>query len=262
MSADLGQIEYIFSDKTGTLTQNVMKFKRCSTGGQIFGEVDAASKKLLTPAQLAVRYAADVFGFCQLAGKLLLFNDKRYKFSMAAHKILPEPGSTNTRRSSGYCLLTVLRSPLGSHNPSHCISLSLPLASFEWQRVVDAPPLTTLRHIVSDSTQGAAALDFALCLALNHTVMLEVDPKTGAKQMQAESPDEEALVDGAKVRRRGPGRYRRLLLMDRFSVYKGEVVGEFFSPRDCGKAGVAPCRRLSSGFPTTGTHSLSSPNPI
>jgi len=34
---DLGQIEYIFSDKTGTLTQNVMRFKRCSVDGMLFG---------------------------------------------------------------------------------------------------------------------------------------------------------------------------------------------------------------------------------
>lgn len=31
-------------------------------------------------------------------------------------------------------------------------------------------------------------------------MVLEDDPKTGKKQMQAESPDEEALVDGGKVR--------------------------------------------------------------
>jgi len=34
---DLGQIKYIFSDKTGTLTQNVMQFKRCSVDGMMFG---------------------------------------------------------------------------------------------------------------------------------------------------------------------------------------------------------------------------------
>lgn len=35
--SDLGRIEYIFSDKTGTLTQNVMRFKRCSVDGMVFG---------------------------------------------------------------------------------------------------------------------------------------------------------------------------------------------------------------------------------
>ena len=34
---DLGQVKYVFSDKTGTLTQNVMKFKRCSVDGLVFG---------------------------------------------------------------------------------------------------------------------------------------------------------------------------------------------------------------------------------
>ena len=34
---DLGQVDYVFSDKTGTLTQNVMGFKRCSVDGMVFG---------------------------------------------------------------------------------------------------------------------------------------------------------------------------------------------------------------------------------
>ncbi|XP_066840113.1 phospholipid-transporting ATPase IK isoform X1 [Anser cygnoides] len=37
LNDQLGQIEYIFSDKTGTLTQNIMSFKKCCINGTVYG---------------------------------------------------------------------------------------------------------------------------------------------------------------------------------------------------------------------------------
>jgi len=45
---EMGQVRYVFSDKTGTLTQNEMRFARCFIGNKDFGEfrLDVAMRQM------------------------------------------------------------------------------------------------------------------------------------------------------------------------------------------------------------------------
>ena len=39
LNEELGQIQYVFSDKTGTLTQNIMTFNKATIGGRSYGDI-------------------------------------------------------------------------------------------------------------------------------------------------------------------------------------------------------------------------------
>ena len=48
---DLGQVGYIFSDKTGTLTRNIMDFKYMLIGNEFYGDEDVFEQTKVAEAQ-------------------------------------------------------------------------------------------------------------------------------------------------------------------------------------------------------------------
>nr|XP_045622548.1 probable phospholipid-transporting ATPase IA [Procambarus clarkii] len=48
LNEELGMIKYVLSDKTGTLTCNIMEFKRCTIGGTVYGMDDGSCQDLVT----------------------------------------------------------------------------------------------------------------------------------------------------------------------------------------------------------------------
>ncbi len=66
INEDLGQIEYLFSDKTGTLTENEMIFKQFSINGIIYEERNGSLYELYSNIPINILENKDIFNLIQI----------------------------------------------------------------------------------------------------------------------------------------------------------------------------------------------------
>ncbi|KAG6835961.1 hypothetical protein H0H93_012827 [Arthromyces matolae] len=176
LADDLGQIEYIFSDKTGTLTQNSMVFRECSVGGRVYGddsiEEEVESEEVLAKPK-AIYSAVDA---APLEVNVDLWAAHQSSGSNLAHA-QPQRSASETKVSEKV-------KPTG-------------------ERFHNAALARDIEHSISgDPDSGNAPHSrllngFFTVLALCHSVVTSVNHATGEIQYKAQSPDESALVQAA-----------------------------------------------------------------
>jgi phospholipid-translocating ATPase len=196
INEDCGQISYIFSDKTGTLTDNSMQFRKLSVGGHAWLhdlDIQRAADREAGKTKLKHKRRK-----CKT--KIKVHKDSKKRGDLAYHRY-GDPSTTEkpgkTRKSMGDMHKLSLDGVLNRKDSSNTLKWKSSAEPTKPQPQFSTQDLLEYLRMHPHTFFARKARFFLLSIALCHTCLPEVDEEDGSIEYQAASPDELALVTAA-----------------------------------------------------------------
>ncbi|RIA85722.1 hypothetical protein C1645_361307 [Glomus cerebriforme] len=203
INEELGQVSYLFSDKTGTLTDNVMLFRKLSVGGRSFLHDINVRKIQVDDLLLKIQKPRNRVNS---RNKYPLSSNVSSKRANIIHKQTGRVSNENvedqiiqvdslSRKNSVASTFSMI-APRSTTN-SRCNSMNSQ-KGISNQSIRSTFDLLTIIKYQYNTPFGERARFFLLAMALCHSCIPEVDLDSQEIFYQSSSPDEFAIVTAAK----------------------------------------------------------------